>query len=63
MFDVGGVWEKLEGSTTAKVVDRGACGERPVGLKLQLRSPRRKCPKVDYEHSNKLYVIEHCYDL
>ena len=36
MFDVGGVWEKLEGSTAAKVVDRGACGERPVGLKLPL---------------------------
>jgi len=27
MFDVGGVWEKLEGSTTAKVVDRGASND------------------------------------
>jgi hypothetical protein len=27
MFDVGGVWEKLGGSTTAKVVDRGASND------------------------------------
>ena len=36
MFDVGGVLGKLGGSTAAKVVDRGACGEND-GMKLVLR--------------------------
>jgi len=27
MFGVGGVWEKLGGRTTAKVVDRGASND------------------------------------